>query len=226
MERSVTCRGDRSFSFAPRTTALMVIDMQKDFLAPEGMAGVGGEDLRPLRAIVPRIQAMLGAARKAGLAVVHTREGFAPDLSDVSRLRAERGSVGRQGPLGRFLIRGEPGQDFIDELPPDEGEAVFDKPGFGAFYKTGLEEHLRARGISHLILTGVTTQCCVQSSLREAVDRGFYCLLVEDCCAAFDERLHQATLDTIQGEGHLFGWITDLARLIPALGSADEPAGA
>ncbi len=220
--RQVACWADRRFAFRPAATALMVIDMQKDFLSPDGMAGREGEGIQILQPIVPRLQRLLPAARRAGLEVIHTREGFAPDLSDLSPLRRDRGTVGVNGPLGRYLVRGEAGQDFIDELRPRPGEAVFDKPGFSAFFRTALADHLQRKGVTHLILTGVTTQCCVQSTLREAVDRGYYCLLLEDCCAALDAWLHRATLDTIQGEGHLFGWISDSETVIAALAVHDR----
>ena len=220
MKHVVACHGDRGFTFSPETSALIIIDMQKDFLAADGMAGVGGEAVERLTPIVPRLERLLAIARQAGLPVIHTREGFAPDLSDVPALRRERGSVGRDGPLGRFLIRGEAGQDIIEALRPLDHEVVIDKPGFSAFYRTSLESHLKESGITHLVITGVTTQCCVLSTLRAAVDRGFYCLLLEDCCAAFDDRLHQATLEVIQGENHLFGWISDSRRLIDTLEAA------
>ncbi len=218
----VACWAERTYRFDPARTALMVIDMQRDFLAPGGLCDSEGEDIARLWPIVPHIQGVLGAARRLGLRVIHTREGFAPDLSDLPALRRARGSVGRPGPLGRFLIRGEAGHDFIDELSPRPGEQVVDKPGFGAFHCTTLEADLREAGVSHLILTGVTTQCCVHSTLREAVDRGFYCLLLEDCCAAFEPALHAAALAIMQGEDHLFGWIAGARDLLTALGDGRE----
>ncbi len=217
---SVACRAGRTYAFDPASTALLVIDMQKDFLAPEGMCGQLGEDLSALTAIVPRISRLLDAARAAGLTVIHTREGYAPDLSDVHPLKRERDGPGTPGPLGRFLIRGEAGHDFIEELRPAPGEAVIDKPGFGAFYRTDLEAQLTAQGITHLILTGVTTQCCVFSTLREAVDRGFWCLLLEDCCAAFDPADQAATLQIVQSENHLFGWIAESGAVVDAVEGA------
>lgn len=212
----VSCWAGRSYRFEPAATALMVIDMQRDFLAPGGLCESQGEDIGRLRPIVPRIQGVLEAARRQKLRAIHTREGFAPDLSDLTALRRTRGSVGRPGPLGRFLIRGEAGHDFIDELTPAPGEQVLDKPGFGAFFRTDLEADLRKAGVTHLLLTGVTTQCCVHSTLREAVDRGFYCLVLEDCCAAFDPALHAAALAIMQGEGHLLGWIAGSDDLLAA----------
>lgn len=191
--------------------------MQRDFLDPAGMCAMLGEDPAPLQAIVPALRRALAAARRAGLAVIHTREGYAPDLSDLHAAKAERGSVGASGPLGRFLTRGEAGQDFIAELRPAAGEAVIDKPGFSAFYRTDLEARLAAGGTTHLVLGGVTSQCCVHSTLRDAVDRGFYCLTLADGTAAFNPALHEAALAIVQGEDHLFGWIADTATLCAAL---------
>jgi nicotinamidase-related amidase len=213
----VDCWAGRSLRLPAGRTALLVIDMQRDFLDPEGMSGVLGEDVTALRAIVPTLRRALTAARRAGLTILHTREGYAPDLSDVHGAKAERGGIGREGPLGRFLIRGEAGQEIVAELRPASGEAVIDKPGFSAFYRTDLEARLGARGISHLVLGGVTSQCCVHSTLRDAVDRGFTCLTLADGTAAFDPELHRATLAIIQGEGHLFGWIADTDALCAAL---------
>ncbi len=213
----VSCLAGRRYAFAPATSALLEIDMQRDFLAPEGRCGQYGLDLAPLRAIVPRVAALLRGARRAGLSAIHTREGYAPDLSDVNPFKRERGAIGQPGPLGRFLIRGERGHDFIDELRPEASEPVIDKPGFSAFYRTDLEARLAARGIDHLIVTGVTTQCCVHSTVREAVERGFFCLTVADACATFDPALHAATLDIIQSEDHLFGWIADTDEVLRAL---------
>ncbi len=213
----VPCWQGLSYAFDPARAAFLAIDMQRDFLVEGGMCAQTGEDISGLREIVPTVVALLEAARRASLTVIHTREGYAPDLSDVHDLKRDRHGVGESGPLGRFLIRGETGHDFVDECRPLDGETVIDKPGFSAFYKTGLEDLLRARGISHLIVAGVTAQCCVLSTIRAAVDRGFYCLLLADACAAFDAELHRATLDIIQGEENLFGWITDSANLIAAL---------
>lgn len=187
---------------------MVLIDMQRDFIQNEDANGESG----PVRAIVPSLQRLLGAARRIGMTVAHTREGHVPDLSDLNDAKRERSrdagaEIGADGRLGRFLVRGEYGHDFIDELRPEAGEWIIDKPGFGAFYATDLDLRLRARGISHLIIGGVTTQCCVQSTLREAVDRGYRCLTLADGCATFDTALHDATMAIIQSEGHLFGWI-------------------
>jgi biuret amidohydrolase len=213
----IDCWAGRSLLLPAGRTALLVIDMQRDFLDPDGMCGVLGEDVTALQAIVPALSRAVSAAQRAGLTIIHTREGYAADLSDVHAAKAERGGAGREGPLGRFLIRGEAGQDFIAELQPAPGETVIDKPGFSAFYRTDLQARLEAGGVTHLVLGGVTSQCCVHSTLRAAVDRGFACLTLADGTAAFDPRLHQATLAIIQGEDHLFGWIADTAAFRSAL---------
>ncbi len=210
-EITVACRAERRFEFDPARTALVVIDMQKDFLDPRGGIALRYGDPAGMRAIVPAVSRLTALARRLGCAVVHTREGFAPDLSDLSALRGERGTVGEPGPLGRFLVCGEPCQDFVEELRPAPGEPVFDKPGFGAFGMSDLGQALESRGITHLILCGITTNCCVHSTLREAVDRGFWCLTVADCCAAVEQPWHDAAISLIASEAHLFGWVCGLA---------------
>lgn len=219
---AIACRHDREFAFAPETTALMVIDMQRDFLDPEGASALAGVDVSRLAAIVPVVKAVLEAARAQGLTIIHTREGHEPGLSDLTPLKRDqyRGSgigIGDKGPLGRHFVRGEAGHAIIDDLAPEPGEWQVDKPGFGAFFATDLEARLRNRGVARLILTGVTTQCCVHSTLREAVDRGFACLTVADGCATEDAGLHAATLSIIASEGHLFGWVADAASVVEAL---------
>ncbi|WP_229708986.1 cysteine hydrolase family protein [Silvimonas iriomotensis] len=199
-----------------------MIDMQRDFLAPEGASGVSGFDLAPLRTIIPRLQNVLAAARRHGVRVFHTREGHRTDLADLCATKQQRtlqagAEIGARGPLGRFMVRGEFGHDFIDELQPVPGEPIIDKPGYGAFYATDLEHMLRNMGITHVLLAGVTTQCCVHSTLREAVDRGFFCLTLADCCASFEPALHDATLQIIASEAHLFGWITEGEQVVAAL---------
>lgn len=217
---SIDCWDGRRFEFEPSSTALLVIDMQRDFLDSDGMAAVGGEDIAPLRAVMPTVMSLAEAGRAAGLRIVHTREGYASDLSDVAAAKADRGSVGEVGPLGRFLVRGEPGHDFCAGFEPAPGELVIDKAGFSAFFRTTLEDDLRNSGISHLVITGITTQCCVHSTLRDAVDRGFYCLTVADACAAFDPTVHDAVLKVIQAEDHLFGWVAEAADVLVGFGSA------
>jgi nicotinamidase-related amidase len=220
----ISCNNGRSFVFSPNKTALLVIDMQRDFCCQGGYGHLAGGDVRPLQSIIPRIREVLDTARSLGLLIVHTREGHLPDLSDCPQAKQERSryagaEIGAKGPLGRFLIRGEFGHDFVNELTPLPGELVIDKPGFGAFYKTNLENLLEERGITHLIFTGVTTEVCVHSTLREAVDRGFYCLLLEDCCAAYDRELHQAAVRMIESEGGIFGWVSRAEEFLKAISS-------
>lgn len=204
-EVSVQCRGDRTYRFSPAHTALLVIDLQKEFFV-EG----SGECLDEMRAILPRVKRLIAIARALNCKVIHTRESYQPDLSDVDAYRQSLGYVGKPGPLGRFCILGEPGHAFVEESTPLPDETVIDKASFGAFYNTGLDDLLRQDGIDHLILCGVTTQACVHSTLREAVDRGYWCLSVADCCAALEPGMHDAALDLIAGEGHLFGWVADV----------------
>jgi nicotinamidase-related amidase len=227
---NLIARDGRPFLFPlGAKTALVLIDMQRDFLAPDGYSGVGGEDVGETRKIIPRVRAVLDAARAAGLTIVHTREGHKPDLSDLTPAKAFRSKtagaeIGAEGPLGRLLIRGEYGHDFVDELQPIAGERVIDKPGFGAFYQTDLGPTLERRGVTHLIFTGVTTQCCVHSTLREAVDRGYWCLLLEDCTAAFDPDVQKAAVDAVETEGGLFGWVSSSQPLIAAMAAVRSVA--
>lgn len=225
----VNCWHDRTFRFDPARAALLCVDMQRDFLDPRGYSAAGGEDVSVGRAIIPRCRAVLDACRDAGLLIVHTREGHQPDLSDLHDAKQERSAgtgnpIGTPGPLGRLLIRGEYGHDFVDEMQPRPGEPVIDKPGFGAFYATELQDLLQARGVTHLILLGVTTQCCVFSTLREAVDRGYRCLTLEDCTAAFSDSLQRGVFEMIASEGHLFGWIATSDTLLRALTPSAAPA--
>ena len=199
--------------------ALVVIDMQRDFLEPGGYIGQSGVDVSVLRAAIPNVRRLIAAARAAGVTVIHTREGHRPDLSDltpVKRRRAARAgaAIGSAGPLGRLLVRGEPGHAIIEELSPLEGETVIDKPGFGAFYATDLELVLRRAGISQLTLAGVTTDICVHSTLREAVDRGFDCVTVGDACAAGDPAIHAAMLACIDGEGGILGRVASTDQVV------------
>jgi len=203
---SVQCRGNRTYEFSAANTALLAIDMQREFFTEDV-----GEFVEEMRAIVPRVAALIELARSFGCRVIHTRESYSPDLSDVTPYRRFLDYVGKPGPLGRFCIRGEPGHDLVEEVHPLQNETVIDKAGFGAFYRTDLDRQLRAAGIDHLILCGITTQCCVHSTLREAVDRGYWCLTVADCCAASEPGMHDAALGLIAGEGHLFGWVCNLA---------------
>jgi len=203
-EISVQCRGDRIYKFSSEATALLVIDLQKEFFV-EGT----GECLEEMQSILPRVATIIALARNIGCKVIHTRESYKPDLTDVHAYRRSLDYVGEPGPLGRFCILGEPGHEFVDQAEPLPNEPVIDKASFGAFYNTNLDDLLKRDGIDHIIMCGVTTQCCVHSTLREAVDRGYWCLTVADCCAASDPGMHDAALDLIAGEGHLFGWVSD-----------------
>ena len=207
---------------ARETTALLIIDMQRDFLDPEGYIARTGVDVRGLRAIIPNVRRLLDAARAKGVRVIHTREGHRPDLSDLSAVKARRAAgagapIGSTGPLGRLLVRGEPGHAIIAELQPLPSEPVIDKPGFGAFYATDLEQLLRVADVRTLIIVGVTTDICVHSTLREAVDRGFECLTVGDACAAGDPAIHEAMLACIVGEGGILGRVDSTEAIVTAL---------
>src|SRR6266436_1310337 len=193
-------------------SALVIIDMQRDFLEPGGFGAALGNDVARLQAAVAPCREVLAAARRAGLLVIHTREGHRPDLSDAPPLKVERGDValriGAPGPMGRILVRGEPGHDIIPELYPVPGEPVNDKPGKGAFCQTDLELILRNRGIETLLVCGVTTEVCVNTTVREANDRGFRCIVLSDCCASYFPEFHQAGLAMIKAQGGIFGWVS------------------
>jgi nicotinamidase-related amidase len=204
------------------STALLVIDMQRDFLLPEGYAAKAGLDIAPLRAAIGPVAAVLTAARAAGLAIVHTREGHLADLSDCSPYKLERSrragaEIGSKGPLGRLLVRGEFGHDFVDELRPAAGEIVIDKPGYSAFEHTALQQILASRGIDTLIVTGITSEVCVSSTLRSAIDRGYRCITVRDACASGDAALHRAAMAMIEVEGGIFGEVATAAAVIERL---------
>jgi biuret amidohydrolase len=207
-----------------RKTALLVIDMQRDFLQPDGYAAKAGLDIVPLRGAIAPAAAVLAAARAAGLLVVHTREGHAADLSDCPPYKLERSrragaEIGSTGPLGRLLVRGEFGHDFVDELRPVAGEIVIDKPGYSAFEHTALQQVLTSRGIDTLIVTGITSEVCVSSTLRSAADRGYRCITVRDACASGDPALHRAAMAMIEVEGGVFGEVVSAAALIKKLGT-------
>ncbi len=210
-----------TFRWEPAHTALVVIDMQRDFIEPGGFGASLGNDITPLRAVVPVVASLLVAWRRFGGTVVHTREAHRPDLSDcppAKRLRGEPSlRIGDPGPMGRVLVAGEPGCEIIPELAPVAGELVVDKPGKGAFYATGLHEALRARGITHIVFAGVTTEVCVQTSMREANDRGYDCLLVEDATASYFPAFKSATLEMIVAQGGIVGWTSPVAALLGAL---------
>jgi nicotinamidase-related amidase len=201
--------------------ALVIIDMQRDFLEPGGFGESLGNDVSLLAAAIEPCKALLGAARAAGMMVVHTREGHLPDLSDAPRAKVERGApqlrIGAPGPMGRILIRGEPGHDIVPALYPQAGELVIDKPGKGAFYATPLHERLQERGIETLIVCGVTTEVCVHTTVREANDRGYRCIVPGDACASYFPEFHATGLRMIQAQGGIFGWVSDSARVLAAL---------
>jgi len=207
-------------------TALVIIDMQRDFLEPGGFGETLGNDVSRLARAVPPTQRVLAAARAAGMLVIHTREGHRPDLSDAPIAKVERGHpsmrIGAPGPMGRILIRGEPGHDIIPELYPIAGEPVIDKPGKGAFYATDLGALLDKSNIQFLLVCGVTTEVCVNTTVREANDRGYRCLVLEDCCASYFPEFHQAGIAMIKAQGGIFGWVTESASVLAALGTASR----
>ena len=218
------------YAFDLAHSALVIIDMQRDFIEPGGFGETLGNDVSLLSAIVPACQAVLGAWRTAGGLVVHTREAHRPDLSDCPPAKRERGNpalrIGDLGPMGRILVAGEPGNQIIPELAPVDGEIVIDKPGKGAFYATGLHEILQDHGISHLLFMGVTTEVCVQTSMREANDRGYDGLLLEDCTESYFPHFKTATLDMLRAQGGIVGWSAPSAAVLTALGSgAGQAAG-
>jgi len=208
-------------------TALVIIDMQRDFLEPGGFGETLGNDVSLLKAAVAPLKAVLDAARAAGLLVIHTREGHRPDLSDAPPAKVERGSpskrIGDDGPMGRILIRGEPGHDIIPELYPIAGEPVIDKPGKGAFYATDLDLTLKNCGIENLIVTGVTTEVCVNTTVREANDRGYRCIVLSDCCASYFPEFHEMGLKMIKAQGGIFGWVSGSKDVLAALAAGKAP---
>jgi len=209
------------FEFDPAGTALLIIDMQRDFIEPGGFGEALGNDVRRLEAIIPACLAVLQAWRRLGAAVIHTREAHRPDLSDcppAKRLRGQpRLRIGDTGPMGRILVAGEPGNQIIEALAPLPGERVIDKPGKGAFYATGLDEHLRQSGIARLVVMGVTTEVCVQTTLREANDRGYDAVLLEDCTESYFAHFKAATLEMIRAQGAIVGWTAHSQALLQAL---------
>ncbi len=203
----------------PARTALLVIDMQRDFLDPRGYAARAGVDVARLRATITPVQALLAMARSSGMRVIFTREGHRPDLSDcaplkLARSRAARAEIGSSGPLGRLLVRGEWGHDMIDEMNVILGEVVIDKPGYSAFHQTDLDQILRANAIQALIVCGVTTEVCVHSTVRAATDHGYHCITVSDACAASEPPLQQPALEMISVEGGIFGEVSHSAALL------------
>jgi biuret amidohydrolase len=208
------------FEFSPTTTALIIIDMQRDFLEPGGFGELLGNDVSLLRTTITPTANVLAAAREAGLLVIHTREGHRPDLTDCPPAKLTRGGttfIGTDGPMGRILVRGERGHDIIDELTPLPGEPIIDKPGKGSFYSTDLELILRERGIRSLLVCGVTTEVCVHTTVREANDRGFECLVLEDCVGSYFPEFQRVAIAMLEAQGAIFAWVGQSPALLSAL---------
>jgi nicotinamidase-related amidase len=210
------------FELSPARCALLLIDLQRDFLEPGGFGEMLGNDVSQLRRVIEPNRKLLAAWRAQALTVMHTREGHRPDLSDLPPAKKIRGRgarcIGDAGPMGRILVRGEAGHDIIPELYPRAGEPVIDKPGKGAFFATDLHAILQHRGISQLIVTGVTTEVCVHTTVREANDRGYDCLVPEDCVGSYFPEFQAAGLQMIKAQGGIFGWVSDSGRILAALG--------
>jgi len=210
-----------SFEFVPAETALLIIDMQRDFLEPGGFGEMLGNDVSQLRCTIEPNKKLLSAWRNAGLQVMHTREGHRPDLTDLPPAKKIRGRsktcIGDAGPMGRILVRGEAGHDIIPELYPLSNEPVIDKPGKGAFFATDLHAILQHRGIKKLIVTGVTTEVCVNTTVREANDRGYDCLVPEDCVGSYFPEFQQMGLKMIKAQGGIFGWVSSSSNILSVL---------
>jgi nicotinamidase-related amidase len=223
MELLVVDAEPEPISIQAEKTAVVVIDMQRDFLEPGGFGESLGNDVSLLSAAIGPCRALLAAARRRGMLVIHTREGHRPDMTDAPRAKVERGDptlrIGSMGPMGRILIRGEPGHDIVPALYPADGEPVIDKPGKGAFFATDLQAILNARGIADLIVCGVTTEVCVHTTVREANDRGYRCIVPGDCCGSYFPEFHEVALRMIKAQGGIFGWVSDSARVVGALGA-------
>jgi nicotinamidase-related amidase len=204
--------------------ALLIIDMQRDFLEPGGFGEMLGNDVSRLRRAIEPNQALLATWRRVGGLVIHTREGHRPDLTDLPPAKKIRGRgktrIGDPGPMGRILVRGEPGHDIIPELYPIAGEPVVDKPGKGAFHATDLHAILQNRGITQLVVTGVTTEVCVNTTVREATDRGYDCLVVADCCGSYFPEFHDAGLRMIKAQGGIFGWVASSGAVMRVMKGA------
>jgi len=215
------------YSFDPAHAALLLIDFQRDFVEPGGFGESLGNDVSRLRSAIEPTRAVLAAFRDRGWTVIHTREGHRPDLTDLFPAKRDRGNpslrIGEEGPMGRLLVRGSAGHDIVPELAPRPGEVVLDKPGKGSFYATDLETILRARGITHLVVTGVTTEVCVQSTVREANDRGFESLILSDCTGSYFPEFHESALAMFAAQGAIVGWVSTSADLLAALDRTPEP---
>ena len=214
------------YTFAMGKTALVIIDMQRDFIEPGGFGESLGNDVSLLSAIVPVCRQVLDAWRQAGGLVVHTREAHRPDLSDCPPAKRSRGNptlrIGDPGPMGRILVSGEPGSQIVAQLTPAPGEIVLDKPGKGAFYATPLHALLQQAGITHLVFMGVTTEVCVQTSMREANDRGYDSLLLEDCTESYFPRFKAAAVEMLRAQGAIVGWTATSQQLLSALADARQ----
>ena len=218
------------FEFDPATTALVMIDFQRDFVYPGGFGESLGNDTSLLLAALGPAQKVLEACRAAGMFVIHTREGHRPDLSDLPKAKYERGNpqihIGDEGPMGRLLVRGSYGHDIVEELYPIDGEPIVDKPGKGAFYATDLDAILKMKGITKLVACGVTTEVCVTTTVREANDRGYDALVLSDAVASYFPEFQRVALEMIKAQGGIFGWVGTSADFIAALGSATATASA
>lgn len=210
-----------SVQFDPDSTALLLIDMQRDFLEPGGFGEMLGNDVSLLRSAIEPCRNVLAVARDADITVIHTREGHRPDLMDAPESKLRRGKldtgIGDVGPMGRVLVRGEPGHDIIPELVPAEGEPVVDKPGKGAFYETDLDLILQNRDIKTLIVCGVTTEVCVHTTVRQANDRGYECIVLSDCVASYFPEFQRVGLEMIKAQGGIFGWVSTSQEAVAAL---------
>ena len=210
-----------AFEFELKSLALIVIDMQRDFAEPGGFGESLGNDVSRITAIVPAVAKLIAGFRKAGLPVIHTMECHNPDLSDLPPAKRNRGKpalrIGDQGPMGRILIAGEPGTAILDAVAPMAGELVIEKPGKGAFYATSLGEDLKHLGISQLVFAGVTTEVCVQTTMREANDRGYECLLAEDATESYFPEFKSATIAMIRAQGAIVGWTAPVAKILSGL---------
>jgi len=222
MNTSCTIQADPyNIECDPDHTALLIIDMQRDFVQPGGFGEHLGNDVEPLQEVIEPISRLLDAARECGMTVIHTREGHDPNLADCPENKLQRGNldigIGDEGPMGRVLVRGEEGHGIIDELAPISGETVIDKPGKGSFYATDLDLRLREADIETLFVVGVTAEVCVHSTVREANDRGYNCIVVEDCVGSYFDEFRDVGLQMIKAQGGIFGWVSELDAVLDAL---------
>jgi len=216
------------YPFDPAHTAVVMIDMQRDFLEPGGFGAMLGNDVAQLAGIVPACARLLALARAQGMTVIHTQEAHDPQLADCPPAKRARGrldcGIGDRGPLGRVLVEGEPGAWFVSELLPQAGDIVLRKPGKGAFHATELEQVLRNRGIAWLLVCGVTTEVCVHTTVREANDRGYRCVVLGDCCASYFPEFHEVGLRMIAAQGGIFGWVSRSTDVLAAMAALDAAA--